>query len=482
MLEILSHQYLKRFMKSHCINWDHVYSFGRIISKFIQTHETYLINSEIFTTNEWVSALLISLFLNEEDSILVLSEERIEFLEKNQLVHLKTLGFDYYFENNQIIFKKHRISLITFEKFLDHFQTLNFQNYRIIFSEIEDFKQNLKNYFRISLSKKDWMQDVKELEDVNQQIISTYNFLKKKFFLRKSLGNRHLFLNRKEERFIAKFFFENSSFSHQFCKVSNALSRGWACWVQFDNTNFEWEFCLEPIDELSLVTELITNNRFIFLSALRNDNFFQNYLKNHNLIIDLVINFKSNFIEKEILLYVPPKQILPNNPHFTDVILDKCNKLIIFRNGLTLVLSDDANLKINQATELASKYGKTVLLETIPSLNNEILCASYDWWIKNSYLIQIPKQIIIPLLPIPNISEPINFITVSYNKKISRDWFREFFLPDAITKLDRSVSPLRRNSGKLIILDGRANKRKWGRTLLQSIQPTKKVNFMLPFD
>ena len=100
----------------------------------------------------------------------------------------------------------------------------------------------------------------------------------------------------------------------------------------------------------------------------------------------------------------------------------------------------------------------------------------------NSFLIQIPEQIIIPLLPIPNMSEPINVITVSHKKKLSQDWFRDFFLPQAKIKLEKSIAPLRRNSGKLIILDGRANKRYWGRLLLQNIQPSKQINYMLPFD
>ena len=51
-----------------------------------------------------------------------------------------------------------------------------------------------------------------------------------------------------------------------------------------------------------------------------------------------------------------------------------------------------------------------------------------------------------------------------------------------IEKLERSVSPLRRNSGKLIILDGRANKRRWGRSIMKSIEPSKQINYMLPFD
>jgi len=59
----------------------------------------------------------------------------------------------------------------------------------------------------------------------------------------------------------------------------------------------------------------------------------------------------------------------------------------------------------------------------------------------------------------------------------------DLFLDDKnIEEVEKSISPLRRNSGKLIILDGRVNKRNWGRLLLQNIQPSKQINYMLPFD
>ena len=70
MLEILSHQYLKKFVKSQNIEWDHIYSFGRIVSNCIQNNATYLVNSEIFSTRDWIPAILIPLFLSKEDSTL----------------------------------------------------------------------------------------------------------------------------------------------------------------------------------------------------------------------------------------------------------------------------------------------------------------------------------------------------------------------------------------------------------------------------
>ncbi len=482
MLEILSHQYLKNFLRDQSVRWEHIYSFGRIISKCIENDSTYLINSEIFYSYEWLSPILISLFLKEEDSTFILSKEKIKFISQFQMDSLKNLGFDFIFKNDQLIFANHHVRLITIQDLLNDPNSRNLRNHRIVYSGIEDIKQDLKNHFRISLLKKDWTKNLKEFELINQKFIKVYDSLNKKFFMRKVLGNSYINLDEKEISFFSNFFHDNSFFSDKFLSIYKALSQGWACWIKLNDANLEWNLYLEPIDELFQIKEFFLNNKFVFLSALRKDNFFQMYFKKHSLEIDLVINFKSNFEEKKILLYMPSKQLLPNNPLFTNSILDKCKKLILFRKGLTLVLSDDIDLKTNIATELASKYGKRVLLETIPSGKNEVLCSSFEWWIMNSYLIEIPEQIIIPLLPIPNMSEPINAITVSHKKKLSEDWFRDFLLPQARIKLERSISPLRRNSGKLIILDGRANKRNWGRLLLQNIQPSKQINYMLPFD
>ncbi len=482
MLEILSHQYLKSFLRDQSINWVHIYSFGRLISKCIDNDSTYLINSEIFSSNDWLPPILISLFLKEEDSTFILSKEKIQFISQLQIDLLKNLGFNFILKNDQLIFANHNVRLITIQDLLNDPNSLNLRNHRIVYSGIEDIKQDLKNHFRISLFKKDWTKNFKEFELINQKFIKVYDSLKKKFFMRRVFGTSYIHLDEKEISFFSNFFHENSCFSDKFLSINKALSQGWACWVKLNDTNLDWDLYLQPIDELSQIKEFFSNNKFVFLSALRRDNFLQMYLKKHSLNIDLVINFKSNFEEKKIAIYIPSKQLLPNNPLFTNSISDKCKKLILFRKGLTLVLSDDIDLKTNLATELASRFGKRVLLETIPSNRNEILCSSFDWWIMNSYLIQIPEQIIIPLLPIPNMSEPINAITVSHKKKLSQDWFRDFFLPQARIKLERSISPLRRNSGKLIILDGRVKKRNWGRLLLRNIQPSKEINHMLPFD
>ena len=143
MLEILSHQYLKRFLRDQSINWDHIYSFGRIISKCIENDSTYLVNSEIFSTHDWLSPILISLFLKEENSTFILSEKKIHFIKKFQINLLKNLGFNFILKNDHVIFTNHRVRLITIEDFLNQPDSLILSNHRIVLSGIEDIKQDL---------------------------------------------------------------------------------------------------------------------------------------------------------------------------------------------------------------------------------------------------------------------------------------------------------------------------------------------------
>ena len=215
---------------------------------------------------------------------------------------------------------------------------------------------------------------------------------------------------------------------------------------------------------------------------MRKDNFFKRYLTKHDIKLTSSISFKSSFIEKNIIIYIPSKLLLPNNPSFIKSTIDICKKFSFLSKGVSIFLTNEDSLKMKLATELASTYGQRVLLENSPKLDNQIVCSSYDWWINKSHLICPPEQIIIPLLPFPNMVEPINQETISSLRNRSKNWFREFMFPEAFQSLDKAVSPLRKNSGKLVFLDGRISNRQWGRDMLEMIQPQKVITYMYPFD
>ena len=114
-----------------------------------------------------------------------------------QIDSLKNLGFNFILKNDQFIFANHHVRLIPIQNLLNDPNSRNLRNHRIVYSGIEDIKQDLINHFRISLHKKDWTKNFKEFEFINQKFIEVYDSLKKKFFLRKVLGNSYINLDEK---------------------------------------------------------------------------------------------------------------------------------------------------------------------------------------------------------------------------------------------------------------------------------------------
>ena len=482
MLEARTHNYLKKFLSKNPTNWKHLYSFGRIVASFVRKKENLLINSEIFLTQEWLPGILIALFLNQENAKFIISADKIKFILDKHLHLYKKLGFNFSVQNNQIIFSKHKIVLQTIDDLLNDFCQSNCEKQIIIFTDVDSFKKNLKKSLSITLCKKDWFNINDSYLREEKELFKTYDLLKEKFFLRSFQNQKLMSLNIEEINHLKKIINQNANYSDKFVKLNNAISSGWAFWIKLDHDKFEWSLVIEPIDQFAEINQLISKNNMIFLSSLRRDNFFKRFLNTHDIKLTSSISFESSFIEKNIIIYIPSKLLLPNNPCFIQSTIDNSKKLSFLVKGVSIFLINDNSFKIKLATELASICGQRVLIESPPTLDNQIVFSSYDWWINKLYLICPPDQIIIPLLPFPNMVEPINQETISSLKNQSINWFREFMLPEAFELIDMAVSPLRRNSGKLIFLDGRISNRKWGRDMLEMIQPQKLINYMYPFD
>lgn len=482
MLEAKTHKYLKEFLKKNPSNWKHLYSFGRVIASFVRKQENLLINSEIFLTEEWFPGILISLFLNQEDATFVLPGNQLKVLLNEYLSLYEELGFEFSVQNNQIIFSNHKIFIRTISTLLENYCKSNFEKQTIIFADVGTLKNDLKNILRITLYKKDWLNNLDSFLREKNELSKTYDLLKEKFFLRSFQNQTLMSLNIEEAKLIKKIINKNVNFSDKFFKLNRAIQSGWAFWIRLDHEKFEWSLEVEPINKFAEINELLSKNNMIFLSSLRRDNFFKSYLIKNDIRLTTSINFESSFIEKNIIIYIPSKLLLPNNPSFIKSTIDNCKKFSFFSKGVSIFLSNEDSFKIKLATELASIYGQRVLLENIPNLDNQIVCSSYNWWINNLHLIHPPNQIIIPLLPFPNMIEPINQETILFLRSQSKNWFREFMFPEALQAIDKAVTPLRKNSGKLVILDGRISNRKWGRDMLEMIQPQKEITCLYPFD
>ena len=78
------------------------------------------------------------------------------------------------------------------------------------------------------------------------------------------------------------------------------------------------------------------------------------------------------------------------------------------------------------------------------------------------------------------LEDPLTAARVAALRLRGRDWFRELLLPEALQRLQLAVAGVRRNSGRLAVLDGRMRRRGWGRTVLQALEPWVELTRLRP--
>ena len=144
-----------------------------------------------------------------------------------------------------------------------------------------------------------------------------------------------------------------------------------------------------------------------------------------------------------------------------------------------LVLDDDRLLK-GLTSELAAEFGKRVIGESTAPETNGVICCSSHWWISSYEKLPPPEQLIIALLPISSLESPLTASRVEAFKQQGLDWFRDLLLPELLSSLPSLVLPVRKNYGRIAILDGRLRSRAWGQKVFDVLEPWIPVERLLP--
>ena len=185
-------------------------------------------------------------------------------------------------------------------------------------------------------------------------------------------------------------------------------------------------------------------------------------------------------LQDPLPLYAPPAQPLPNAPHYGEHLLAQCRRLVLGQAGLTVVLLDDDGLRRQLASGLAAEFGSRVGHELTAPESNGVICCGWRWWLDHQHRLPLPCQLVAATLPIASLEDPLTAARVAALRLQGRDWFRELLLPEALGRLQRAVAGLRRNGGRLAVLDGRIKRRGWGRQVLEALEPWVALQRLLP--
>lgn len=182
-----------------------------------------------------------------------------------------------------------------------------------------------------------------------------------------------------------------------------------------------------------------------------------------------------------IQLYLPEGIPLPNTPQFQPALIRKVHELLSCSaavSGLMVVIVGDLPLKAQVGSTLASEFGSRVQVEKTCLDDNGILVTGWDFWLQHQAVLPAPHLLAIATLPIPSLEDPRVAGRVAYYKQQRQDWFRLYLLPEALSKLQRAIAPVRERQGVVAMLDSRAIHRSYGHQILAALSPCARVNYL----
>jgi ATP-dependent DNA helicase DinG len=186
--------------------------------------------------------------------------------------------------------------------------------------------------------------------------------------------------------------------------------------------------------------------------------------------------------QREVInLYAPAAQLLPNTPGFLAGLLTELRRLLSLQAtaaGVAVILVEDMPLKQTISAQLAAEFGSRVQLERTGLEDNGILVSSVDYWLKHQAVLPAPQVLVVATLPFPPLEDPRVALQVAHFKQNRQDWFRLYLLPEAITRLQGAIAPLRANQGLLCIVDGRLLRRSYGAQFLQALEPCNHQRYL----
>jgi ATP-dependent DNA helicase DinG len=193
---------------------------------------------------------------------------------------------------------------------------------------------------------------------------------------------------------------------------------------------------------------------------------------------------------KQALLGLPRDLPPPDAPGWIERVCEVVGAAVQISGGGTFVLctsyatvtSIAAALRSTLGAELPvyaqGEGGRALLLERFKAEPKATLVATDAFWEGVSVRGQGLRQVIIPRLPFRVPTDPLRAARYEAVKRSGRDPFRALALPAAALKLKQGVGRLIRSKddrGVILLLDRRLHDRSYGRVLLASLPPARRV-------
>ena len=482
MLEVNAHKHLKKYCQNNHLLWPHNLTLTRLISRSLIRKDNTFIQLSSDSSNFWWPGLLIPLCLHENNIVLILSDKQRRQLIEVELPKLKRSGlfFDYV-EGILLTSADKKICILNYRDLILANEKGLLENRQLIFLESEFMSNELIESMSIKITPKDWEDLIHSHSCFEAPIIEVHERLSRRLYSQSVSHDAVMRIDNREILILKEILQDELPALLLWERAFNAINDEWVTWAKLDNQTLSWDWYIQPLNPFQILSDLFSKNILLMLNNSSKHDSFSLSLNNTKFSFTVKVNLGNASNQEPIPLFVPPRQPLPNTSLFYRHILRQCQRLILGRIRITIILVDDLRLRLQLTSELAGEFGLRVVHETTDIEMNGIVCCSCHWWIINQHKLPIPDQLIFTIIPFPSLESPWIAARVDMLKHQGHDWFREFLLPEAISIILKSIAIIRGEDVRVAILDGRVRYRSWGKLIFQALEPWIALERLLPY-
>ncbi|KGG14670.1 MULTISPECIES: helicase [unclassified Prochlorococcus] len=445
------------------------------MARSLRRRDKSIFQFEIANQYDYWLGVLIPLALKSCGAVLVVTPTQRRRLFEVEIPRLRTVGLNLPVWEGKEPPIDDKVWVLDYLDWISAYRHGFFRSKQLIILEAERFSSRLREAMSIKVNSSDWTSLSRAYPSASSSLINLHDRLSLKFFSEAIRPNALIRVDIKDILELRDLLGIFPQPPELWSAVLDATSQGWASWAELDHKLLDWTWHLQPLEPLQTLRQLFIDNSFIMLNGALHAEF-----ESFKEILDVNVKLGGPIHQEPVKLFVPFRQPLPNAECFGEHLLDQCRRLVLGRQGLTVLLLDDNQLLRQLTSQLAAEFGKRVSLQSANPSSNGVICCNSEWWLAFADKLPPPEQLIIALLPISSLESPLTAARVESYKKQGLDWFRDLLLPDLLRLLPVLVLPIRQNNGRIAILDGRLRSRSWGNKVFYALEPWIPVNHLLP--
>jgi ATP-dependent DNA helicase DinG len=476
MLEARAHQQLKALLRLEGeTRWPHHLTLSRLVARSLRRADHTLVRLAPGSDSSWLLGLLVPLALHEQPVALVVSPELRQRLLQVELPRLEAVGLSLPCWEGPGAPPTARLWLLRHGELVQAWRQGALGDRQLVVPELEQLQPLLREALGVVIDTGHWEQLRRSLPAASASLLELHERLSRRLLSRPCGPLQQLPISPEQEAPLRQLLAALGPLPDPWPQWLACGGDGWTSWACINPTLLQWQWHRQPLDPLSVMDGLLPGRGVVLLGQIG-----AGPGPGGGFAPQVELTLADPPLQDPLPLYAPPGQALPNAPHHASHLLDQCRRLVLGQAGLTVVLLDDDGLRRGLTSALAAEFGSRVGHELTAPESNGVICCSWSWWLEHQQRLPLPCQVVAATLPIASLEDPLTAARVAALRLQGRDWFRELLLPEALERLQRAVAGLRRNGGRLAVLDGRIKRRGWGRQVLEALEPWVALQRLLP--